>query len=36
MVGAGISFATFNLTRLVVPLLLDAGEFNIDMGIKET
>jgi chemotaxis protein CheX len=34
--GDGTSFTTFNLTRLVVPLVLDSGEFNIDMGIKGT
>ena len=36
LVGGGAQFATFNLTRLVVPLILSAGEFSIDMGIKET
>lgn len=36
LVGRGVQFATFNLTRLVVPLILPSGEFNIDMGIKET
>ena len=36
LIGGGAQFATFNLTRLVVPLVLSTGEFNIDMGIKET
>ncbi len=36
LMGKDMSFSTFNLTRLVVPLVLDCGEFNIDMGIKLT
>ncbi len=35
LVGQGSSIATFNLTRLVVPLLVSFGEFNIDIAIKE-
>lgn len=36
LVGSNVAFTTFNLTRLVVPLVLPSGEFLIDMGIKET
>lgn len=35
LVGHGSSIATFNLTRLVVPLVVSTGEFNIDIAIKE-
>jgi chemotaxis protein CheX len=35
LVGHGSSIATFNLTRLVVPLIVSTGEFNIDIAIKE-
>jgi chemotaxis protein CheX len=35
LVGPGSSIATFNLTRLVVPLVVSTGEFNIDLAIKE-
>jgi chemotaxis protein CheX len=35
LVGHGSSIATFNLTRLVVPLVLEAGEFVVDVAIKE-
>lgn len=35
LMGAGSSIATFNLTRLVVPLVLEAGDFNVDIAIKE-
>ncbi|MFN0148925.1 MAG: chemotaxis protein CheX [Dehalococcoidia bacterium] len=33
--GHGSSIATFNLTRLIVPLVVSTGEFNIDIAIKE-
>jgi chemotaxis protein CheX len=36
LVGHGSSIATFNLTRLVVPLVLEAGEFVVDVAIKES
>ena len=36
LVGKGNAIATFNLTRLVVPLGLSFGEFTIDIAIKET
>ena len=36
LVGAGSSIATFDLTRLVVPLVLSGGEFNIDIAVKES
>jgi chemotaxis protein CheX len=35
LVGSGSSIATFNLTRLVVPLVMEAGDFNVDLAIKE-
>jgi chemotaxis protein CheX len=35
LVGHGSSIATFNLTRLVVPLVLSCGAFNVDIAIKE-
>ncbi|MEX0784331.1 MAG: chemotaxis protein CheX [Dehalococcoidia bacterium] len=35
LVGQGSSIATFNLTRLVVPLVVEAGEFLVDVAIKE-
>lgn len=34
LIGHGSSIATFNLTRLVVPLVVSFGEFNIDIAIK--
>ena len=36
LVGAGNSIATFDLTRLVIPLVIGCGEFNIDLAIKES
>ncbi len=36
LVGNGSSITTFNLARLVVPLVASFGEFNIDIAIKET
>lgn len=36
LIGRGNTIATFNLTRLVVPLLLSFGEFTVDIAIKET
>ncbi len=36
LMGQGSSIATFNLTRLVVPLVVSSGEFSIDVAIKET
>lgn len=36
VVGAGSSIATFDLTRLVIPLVLSFGNFNIDVAIKES
>ena len=35
LIGKGNVIATFNLTRLVVPLVLSFGEFTIDIAIKE-
>ena len=35
LVGQGSSIATFNLTRLVVPLVVSFGEFNVDIAIKQ-
>lgn len=35
LVGQGSSIATFNLTRLVVPLVVSFGEFNIDIAVRE-
>lgn len=35
LLGRGNTIATFNLTRLVVPLLVSFGEFSIDIAIKE-
>ena len=35
LVGKGNTIATFNLTRLVVPLIVSFGEFTIDVAIKE-
>ncbi|MGE5597525.1 MAG: chemotaxis protein CheX [Hyphomicrobiales bacterium] len=35
LLGHGSSIATFNLTRLVVPLVCSFGEFSIDIAIKE-
>ena len=34
LLGQGSCIATFNLTRLVVPLLVSFGEFSIDIAIK--
>ncbi len=34
LIGHGSSVATLNLTRLVVPLIVSAGDFNIDLAIK--
>lgn len=36
LLGQGSSIATFNLTRLVVPLMVSFGEFAIDIAIKGT
>jgi chemotaxis protein CheX len=33
--GLGATIATFNLTRVVVPVTMSAGTFNIDIAIKE-
>ncbi|MCC6381148.1 MAG: chemotaxis protein CheX [Dehalococcoidia bacterium] len=35
LVGHGSSIATFNLTRLVVPLIVSTGEFLVDIALKE-
>jgi len=35
LLGKGSSIATLNLTRLVVPLVVSFGAFNIDLAIKE-
>ncbi|MCK9520072.1 MAG: chemotaxis protein CheX [Dehalococcoidia bacterium] len=35
LLGQGSSIATFNLTRLVVPLIVSFGEFTIDIAIRE-
>lgn len=35
LLGHGSSIATFNLTRLVVPLVVSFGEFSIDIAIRE-
>ncbi|MCC7363269.1 MAG: chemotaxis protein CheX [Dehalococcoidia bacterium] len=35
LLGHGSSIATFNLTRLVIPLVVSFGEFSIDVAIKE-
>lgn len=35
LLGRGNTIATFNLTRLVVPLVVSFGEFSIDIAIKE-
>lgn len=35
LLGHGSSIATFNLTRLVVPLVVSFGEFAIDIAIRE-
>ncbi len=34
LVGAGSTIATFDLSRLVVPLVLSGGQFNIDIAVK--
>jgi chemotaxis protein CheX len=36
LLGNGSTIATFNLTRLVVPLVVSFGELAIDLAIKET
>lgn len=36
LVGHGSSIATFNLTRVVVPLELSVGRFSIDVAVRET
>ncbi len=36
LIGHGASIATFNLTRLVVPLVVSFGEFAIDISVKES
>lgn len=35
LLGHGNSIATFNLTRVVVPLIVSFGELSIDIAIKE-
>ncbi|MGH2632730.1 MAG: chemotaxis protein CheX [Tepidiformaceae bacterium] len=35
LAGKGNTIATFNLTRLVVPLVVSFGEFTLDIAIKE-
>ena len=35
MMGSGATISTFNLTRVVVPVQMVAGAFNIDIAIKE-
>lgn len=35
LLGQGSSIATFNLTRLVIPLVVSTGEFVVDLAIKE-
>ena len=35
LIGSGSTIATFNLTRLVVPLVMELGEFHVDLAIKE-
>lgn len=35
LLGQGSQVATFNLTRLVVPLVVSFGEFMVDIAIKE-
>lgn len=35
LLGPGSSIATFNLTRVVVPLIVSFGELSIDIAIKE-
>lgn len=35
LLGKGNTIATFNLTRLVVPLTMSFGEFTIDIAVKE-
>jgi chemotaxis protein CheX len=35
LMGDGSSIATFDLTRLVVPLVISLGEINIDIAVKE-
>lgn len=35
LVGHGSTIATFNLTRLVIPLILSCGEIQLDLALKE-
>lgn len=35
LVGHGSTIATFNLTRLVIPLVMSFGELQVDIAIKE-
>lgn len=35
LLGQGSQVATFNLTRMVVPLVVSFGEFVVDLAIKE-
>jgi len=35
LLGNGSSIATFNLTRLVIPLVVSFGQFSIDIAVKE-
>lgn len=34
VMGAGATIATFNLTRVVVPITTSSGAFNIDIAVK--
>lgn len=36
LMGSGSQLATFNLTRLVIPLVTSTGDFLVDLAIKET
>ena len=35
IMGMGATIATFNLTRVIVPVTTAAGPFNIDVAVKE-
>jgi len=35
LLGTGTTIATFNLTRVVVPVTIASGTFNIDIAVKE-
>ena len=34
VIGVGATIATFNLTRVVVPIKTTSGTFNIDIAVK--